>query len=88
MSNKWTKNRILTSEQLASLEACTTAAQWREACDAIKATSDSGVSYPEDWWARVKQSGMMDRITARWGDDSELKVEKLEKYQPMRRRTW
>ena len=67
----------ITPEQLASLEACTTAAQWGEACDAIKKASDSGVEYPSDWWDKVKMSGMMDRIMARWGDDSELKVEKL-----------
>jgi hypothetical protein len=64
----------ITPEQLASLEACTTAAQWGAACDAIKAASESGVEYPSDWWARVNTSGMMGRIMARWDDTPELKV--------------
>lgn len=63
---------FITQEELSMLEACQSAQDWREACDAIK--KSRGGMYPDDWWDKVKLSGIMDRILARWGDDSEIKV--------------
>lgn len=65
----------ITDEELATLEACQTGEEWNDACDAIK-TARNG-RYPEDWWQRVKLSGMMDRILQRWGSDSRLKYSVL-----------
>ena len=63
----------MNEQQLKMLEDCKTAADWRKACDAIKDSTGIGM-YPDDWFEKVVQSGMMDRITARWGEDSSLKV--------------
>ena len=62
----------ITEQELESLEACQSAQDWREACDKIK--GERGQAYPDDWWDKVKLSGMMARILGRWGDDSEIKV--------------
>ena len=64
----------ITKSQLETLESCTTAQQWREACDAIKAASKSKVSHPDDWWEKVVESGLMDRVASRWGGSSSLSV--------------
>jgi hypothetical protein len=36
--------------------------------------------YPDDWWDKVKLSGMMDRIMDRWGADSDLTVTRVTKF--------
>ena len=64
----------ITDEQLKSLEDCQSAHDWREACNAITAASESKVAYPDDWWEKVVESGLMDRVTARWGASSDLTV--------------
>ena len=65
----------ITNEELSMLEACQSAQEWREACDKIKGAR--GQAYPDDWWNKVKLTGMMDRILARWGDDSKIRVNGL-----------
>ena len=60
----------ITQQELQMLEACQSAKDWGQACVKIKKTRDG--MYPEDWWDKVKLSGMMDRILARWGTDSSL----------------
>jgi len=60
----------LTGAELKTLEACQTATDWSRACDAIKLAHGGG--YPTDWYAKVIQSGMANRIAARWGSDAEL----------------
>ena len=62
----------ITKSQIESLESCTTASQWGDAWDAIKAASESKVCYPDDWWEKVVESGLMDRVTSRWGGSSSL----------------
>ena len=62
----------ITKEELKSLEACQTEQDWSDACVAVKEARNG--LYPPDWWDKVKLSGMMDRIMARWGADSELKL--------------
>ena len=64
----------ITKEQMQSLEDCQSADEWRKACHAIKSASESGICYPDDWWDKVVQSGLMDRVTARWGASSEISV--------------
>lgn len=64
----------MTEEQIKMLESCATPQQWRKACDEIKASTPSKVCYPDDWFAKVVESGLMDRITSRWGGSSNLSV--------------
>ena len=64
----------ITEEQMQSLEDCQSASDWGKACDAIKDVSKSKVCYPGDWWEKVVESGLMDRITARWGASSDLTI--------------
>ena len=64
----------ITKSQLETLESCTTAQQWREACDAIKAASESKVCYPDDWFEKVMTSGLADRVVSRWGGSSSISV--------------
>ena len=61
----------ITKEELESIEACQTEQDWSDVCVAIKEARNG--LYPPDWWDRVKLSGMMDRVMARWGANSELK---------------
>ncbi len=69
-------NPKITDQELESLKACQTEADWSKACAAIKDARGGGPNaYPPDWWKRVKLSGLMDRIFARWGSDSDLKME-------------
>ena len=63
---------MTTEEELAMLEACQSANDWSEATKKIKEAREQ--SYPEDWWEKVKMSGMMDRIFSRWGGSGELKL--------------
>jgi len=62
----------ITKQETASLEACQSADDWSVACGKIKSARNG--MYPPDWWDKVKMSGMMDRIMARWGSDSELRI--------------
>ena len=61
----------LTQRELEMLNDCQSAQEWGDACDTIKQAR--GGIYPDDWWNKVKLSGMMDKILARWGEDSSLK---------------
>lgn len=72
----------ITQAELASLEASKNETEWNRACDAIKKARNGG--YPPDWWPKVKLSGMMDRIAAKWGkpDAFELKVEPIDPNKP------
>lgn len=62
----------LTQEELEKLEGCYSREEWTVTCDEIKAARDG--AYPPDWWQVVKLSGMMARITARWGSDDEIHI--------------
>ena len=62
----------ITDKELRMLEECQTKKAWGKACDNIKGAR--GGQYPDDWWEKVKQSGLMDRIMSRWGASSELTV--------------
>ncbi len=60
----------ITPEEVQTLEACTNEEAWNAACSEIKRARGGG--YPTDWWPKVKMSGMMARITARFGKDDKL----------------
>jgi hypothetical protein len=62
----------ITEDEIAMLEACESSADWSAVCRKIKAARDG--AYPPDWWPKVKMSGMMDRIMAKWGSSSEIKI--------------
>ena len=64
-------NRI-SEKELNLLEACQSANDWHIITDRMKA--DRGGEWPEDWWEKVKMSGMMERIMSRWGATSDLTV--------------
>ena len=61
----------ITEEELKRLDSCQSAQDWSDASDAVKKAR--GGQYPPDWWDKVKLTGMMDKIMARWGYDSKLK---------------
>ena len=62
----------ITEQELKSLEACQSAQDWSDACDAVKEVRCG--QYPPDWWDKVKLTGMMDRILSRWGCDSDIRA--------------
>ena len=74
---------MITEEELAMLEACQSANDWSEATNKIKCAR--GQSYPEDWWEKVKLSGMMDRILSRWGESGEVKLTSHDSFSDLRR---
>ena len=74
---------MITEEELAMLEACQSANDWSEATKKIKAAR--GQAYPEDWWEKVKESGMMDRILSRWGGSGELKLTTHDSFSDLRK---
>ena len=61
---------MITDDELKDLEACQSADDWSAATNKIKAVR--GGMYPDDWWDKVKLSGLMDRIMDRWGENSDL----------------
>ena len=62
----------LTYEEVIMLGDCQSEEDWGNACRKIKGARNG--NYPEDWWDRVKLSGLMDRVMSRWGQTSDLKV--------------
>ena len=56
----------ITEDEIALLEECQTEEDWNFACDVVK-QNRGGHVYPPDWFDKVRQSGMMARILARWG---------------------
>ena len=73
----------ITNEELSMLEACQSAKDWGQACDTIKKAR--GGDYPEDWWEKVKLSGMMDRIFSRWGGSGDLKLTTHDSFSDLRK---
>lgn len=65
----------ISEEEIQSLKATTSEAEWNAACKLIKSKRND--KYPKDWFAKVLQSGLMDRIAAKWGGSSEIKIETI-----------
>lgn len=63
----------LTDQEMLLLENVKTEAEWNAACDQIKGARKG--QYPADWWPRVKLSGLMDRVAARFGGDTAIHFE-------------
>lgn len=58
-------------EVVALLESSTSAQEWNENCDKIKRACGG---YPPYWWSKVIQSGLADKILARFGESTEIKI--------------
>ena len=71
---KLTREDGLTSLEMLIINKCQNADAWADARDFIKGRR--GGEYPHDWWDKVKQTGLMDKILARWGASSQLRVVK------------
>ena len=70
---------LITESELQTLEAANTAEEWHAACAAIKAVR--GDSYPEDWFTKVIQAGVLARFGERSKVDTGLHVQPV-RYQP------
>jgi len=66
---------MITDDELKDLESCQSADDWSAATNKIKAAR--GGMYPDDWWDKVKLSGLMDRIMDRWGESSDLTLTRI-----------
>jgi hypothetical protein len=64
-------NRI-TDKELLLLESCKSEKDWSIAAKRIK--DERGGEYPDDWWEKVKMSGLMARVTEQWGGSAELSI--------------
>ncbi len=62
----------ITEQEIALLKSCKSEQDWNNACDTIKKARKG--AYPPDWWPKVKMSGLMDEILARFGRDSEIRI--------------
>ncbi len=56
----------LTQDEINQLEVVQTEDEWNAACKTIKKTH--GDRYPDDWFAKVLQSGLSNRVLARFGE--------------------
>ena len=63
----------ITAEELELLDSCQTKEDWSAATTLVQEAH--GDKYPTDWWAKVKESGLMDQIMGRWGANSSLSIE-------------
>ncbi len=55
----------ITDEEIQLLETAYTWDSYCDACNTIK--KRHGGHYPQDWWSRVKEPGLLDRVLARFG---------------------
>lgn len=62
----------LTDAELALLEGAKSELDWDAACDLVKKARGGG--YPRDWFAKVLQSGLAKRVSARWGGTDEIRL--------------
>lgn len=60
----------LTEAELAAFMAIQTEEDASRVCDAIKDARDG--QYPPDWWRRIKLSGLMAQVYARFGSSDQL----------------
>jgi hypothetical protein len=63
----------ITEAELQTLETANTAEEWNAACAAIKAVR--GGIFPEDWYPRVMQAGVLKRFGERSKVDTGIHVE-------------
>ncbi len=58
-------------EVIMLMETSTSAQEWNDNCDKVKAACDG---YPDFWWETMITSGVADRILARFGESTKLKI--------------
>ena len=58
-------------EVIALMETSQTREQWNTNCDVVKANCNG---YPPFWFEAIIQSGVGDRIAARWGSDMKIRA--------------
>lgn len=54
------------------MESSQSKAEWNANCRTVKAAFDG--HYPDYWWPVIINSGLCDRVAARWGDSSAITV--------------
>lgn len=59
------------TEVVELMESCQTSAEWRAACNRVKAVFDG---YPEFWFTAIVQSGIAGRVARRWGGTDKITV--------------
>lgn len=62
----------LRDDEFNAICAAQTEKQYYEAVDQMKRARNG--EYPPDWWPRMVQSGMLRKISARWGGDDRVRM--------------
>lgn len=70
-------SNLITDEEIALLRACGSEEEWNATCDKIKKTR--GGQYPNDWWPKIVQSGMMRSIVSKFGGSDKITIESYDK---------
>ncbi len=55
----------ITEKEIQSLREAATEDAWNKVCDDIKKVRDQ--QYPPDWYSKVVLSGLMQRVSSKWG---------------------
>jgi hypothetical protein len=64
---------LTTTEGFVGLmETSETAEHWDRNCDEVKRAN--GGNYPSGWYPAIVQSGLADRVAARWRGDANIRV--------------
>jgi len=66
------ENSLLTQQELSELSTAQTETDWKNACDKIKSARLD--CYPRDWYEMVLRSGLMARVTARFGGSDQITI--------------
>ena len=70
------KENIVTEEQvIALMESSQSLDAWDNNADSVKAACNG---YPDFWWESIIQSGLGDRVSARWGGDTKVHLFSLD----------
>ena len=60
-----------TEEVVTLMSSSQTRDEWNSNCNAVKKRCGG---YPEFWYAAITQSGLADRIAAKWGGDAKIHI--------------
>jgi len=56
------------------MESSTSEAEWNANCDRVKAECGG---YPEFWFKAIVMSGLVGRVSAKWGSSGEMRIRAL-----------
>lgn len=56
---------------VALMESSRSEQEWSDNCDAVKAEFGG---YPSWWYPTIVMSGVLRRVSARWGGDDQIKI--------------